>query len=102
MWTPATTSPRSSISATARWDVWRYIEREGIELPGLYYAHEREVYERDGMWRAVGEVSMPLPHEEVITKLVRYRTVGDMSCTGAVLSDARTVADVVVEVAAST
>jgi sulfate adenylyltransferase subunit 2 len=90
------------ISNWTELDVWRYIEREGIELPGLYYAHEREVYERDGMWRAVGEVSMPKPHEEVITKLVRYRTVGDMSCTGAVVSDARTVADVVVEVAAST
>ncbi|GAA5192965.1 sulfate adenylyltransferase subunit CysD [Arthrobacter gyeryongensis] len=90
------------ISNWTELDVWRYIEREGIELPVLYYAHEREVYERDGMWRAVGEVSMPKPHEEVTTKLVRYRTVGDMSCTGAVLSDARTVADVVVEVAAST
>ena len=83
-------------------DIWRYIEREDIPLAPLYYAHEREVFARDGMWRAVGEVSQPLPHEDVITKLVRYRTVGDMSCTGAVESDARTVADVVVEVAAST
>jgi sulfate adenylyltransferase subunit 2 len=54
------------------------------------------------MWRAVGEVSQPLPHEEVITKTVRYRTVGDMSCTGAVESAAATVRDVVIEVAAST
>ncbi|MCA4133001.1 sulfate adenylyltransferase subunit CysD [Arthrobacter sp. M4] len=90
------------ISNWTELDVWRYIEREGIELPSLYYAHEREVFQRDGMWRAVGEVSQPKPHEDVITKLVRYRTVGDMSCTGAVESDARTVADVVVEVAAST
>jgi sulfate adenylyltransferase subunit 2 len=90
------------ISNWTELDIWRYIERENIELPSLYYAHEREVFARDGMWRAVGEVSEPLPHEEVITKLVRYRTVGDMSCTGAVESDARTVADVVVEVAAST
>ncbi|WP_311214673.1 MULTISPECIES: sulfate adenylyltransferase subunit CysD [unclassified Arthrobacter] len=90
------------ISNWTELDIWRYIERENIELPGLYYAHEREVFARDGMWRAVGEVSQPLPHEDVITKLVRYRTVGDMSCTGAVESDARTVADVVVEVAAST
>lgn len=90
------------ISNWTELDIWRYIERENIELPSLYYAHEREVFARDGMWRAVGEVSQPLPHEEVITKTVRYRTVGDMSCTGAVESDAFTVADVVVEVAAST
>ena len=83
-------------------DVWRYIEREGIELPELYYAHDRDVYLRDGMWLAVGPVSMPRDGEEVVTKQVRYRTVGDMSCTGAVLSNATDVHDVVVEVAATT
>ena len=82
-------------------DVWRYIEAEGIELPDLYYAHDREVFERDGMWLAVGEVSEPRDGEEVTTLRVRYRTVGDMSCTGAVVSDARTVADVIAEVAAT-
>ena len=82
-------------------DVWRYIEAEGIELPDLYYAHDREVFERDGMWLAVGEVSEPRDGEEVTTLQVRYRTVGDMSCTGAVVSDARTVADVIAEVAAT-
>ncbi|MDQ0768120.1 sulfate adenylyltransferase small subunit [Pseudarthrobacter defluvii] len=90
------------ISNWTELDIWRYIERENIELPGLYYAHEREVFARDGMWRAVGEVSQPRDGEDVITKTVRYRTVGDMSCTGAVESNAFTVADVVVEVAAST
>jgi sulfate adenylyltransferase subunit 2 len=90
------------ISNWTELDVWRYIERENIELPGLYYAHDREVFARDGMWRAVGEVSQPRDHEEVITKTVRYRTVGDMSCTGAVESAAATVRDVVIEVAAST
>ena len=90
------------ISNWTELDVWRYIERENIELPGLYYAHEREVFARDGMWRAVGEVSQPREDEQVITKTVRYRTVGDMSCTGAVESAAATVRDVVVEVAAST
>ena len=90
------------ISNWTELDVWRYIERENIELPGLYYAHERQVFARDGMWRAVGEVSQPREHEEVITKTVRYRTVGDMSCTGAVESAAATVRDVVIEVAAST
>jgi sulfate adenylyltransferase subunit 2 len=83
-------------------DVWRYIEREGIELPALYYAHDREVFERDGMLLAVGPVSQPRAGETVSTRRVRYRTVGDMSCTGAVESDAASVADVVTEVAAST
>ena len=90
------------ISNWTELDVWRYIAREGIELPPIYYAHEREVFRRDGMWRAVGEHSRPAENEEVTTRTVRYRTVGDMSCTGAVLSEAATVEDVVLEVAAST
>ena len=90
------------ISNWTELDVWRYIAREGIELPAIYYAHEREVFRRDGMWRAVGEHSRPAEGEEVTTRTVRYRTVGDMSCTGAVLSEAATVEDVVLEVAAST
>ncbi|WP_296632311.1 sulfate adenylyltransferase subunit CysD [Rhodoluna sp.] len=90
------------ISNWTELDIWRYIEREGIELPPLYYAHEREVYSRDGMWRAVGPVSMPTATEVVEKRLVRYRTVGDMSCTGAVESPARSISDVVLEVAAST
>ncbi|WP_249336193.1 sulfate adenylyltransferase subunit CysD [Sinomonas gamaensis] len=90
------------ISNWTELDIWRYIEREGIELPSIYYAHDREVFQRDGMWRAVGEVSLPREGEDVVVRTVRYRTVGDMSCTGAVLSDAFTVADVVREVAAST
>ena len=90
------------ISNWTELDIWRYIEREGIELPPLYYAHEREVYQRDGMWRAVGPVSEPTADDVVETRLVRYRTVGDMSCTGAVESPARTISDVVIEVAAST
>ncbi|MDQ0258906.1 sulfate adenylyltransferase subunit CysD [Sinomonas atrocyanea] len=90
------------ISNWTELDIWRYIEREGIELPSIYYAHERDVFVRDGMWRAVGEVSPPREGEDVVVRTVRYRTVGDMSCTGAVLSDAYTVADVVREVAAST
>jgi len=81
-------------------DVWRYIEAENIPLPDLYYAHNREVFRRDGMWIAVGEVTSPRPSEVVETRRVRYRTVGDMSCTGAVESDAASVADVIAEVAA--
>lgn len=85
-------------------DVWRYIEREGIALPGLYYAHEREVFDRDGMLLAVGPYSQPRTDAEaasVRALTVRYRTVGDMSCTGAVESGAATVADVITEVAAT-
>ena len=83
-------------------DVWRYVEREGIDLPALYYTHEREVYARDGMLLAVGPWSRPRADETVTRRRVRYRTVGDMSCTGAVESEAVSVADVVAEVAAST
>ncbi|TDW31206.1 sulfate adenylyltransferase subunit CysD [Cryobacterium psychrophilum] len=90
------------ISNWTELNVWRYIERENIALPPLYYAHERDVYRRDGMWRAVGPVSEPRPTETVERRTVRYRTVGDMSCTGAVDSDATHVNDVVREVAVST
>ena len=83
-------------------DVWSYIEREHIELPALYYAHEREVFERDGMLLAVGPYSLPRASERVEVRTVRYRTVGDMSCTGAVESPAATASDVVAEVAIST
>ena len=83
-------------------DVWRYIEREDIALPGLYYAHEREVFLRDGMWLAAGGVNRLRDGEQVVTRTVRYRTVGDMSCTGAVESTAATNHDIVLEVAAST
>ena len=68
-------------------DVWNYIEREGIELPSIYYAHERDVFERDGMLLAVGPYSQPRAGEVVERRVVRYRTVGDMSCTGAVAVD---------------
>lgn len=82
-------------------DIWRYIAREKIELPPLYYAHQRDVFERDGMLLAVGEFSQPRDGEVVQTRRVRYRTVGDMSCTGAVESDATGVEDVLVEIAAT-
>ena len=82
-------------------DVWRYIEREDIELPSIYYTHEREVFLRDGMWIAPGEWGGPKPSETLETRTVRYRTVGDMSCTGAVESYASTVPEVIAEVAAS-
>ena len=82
-------------------DVWQYIGHEKIELPPLYYAHEREVFERDGMLLSVGEFAQPKDGETVENRTVRYRTVGDMSCTGAVESPAVTVEDVIAEVAAT-
>ncbi len=80
-------------------DVWRYIAREGIEVPEIYYAHEREVFVRDGMLLGVTPHSLPREGEVVSTRTVRYRTVGDASCTGAVPSSASTPEEVVDEVA---
>ncbi|MER7703784.1 sulfate adenylyltransferase subunit CysD [Kitasatospora sp. NPDC097605] len=82
-------------------DVWQYIEREGIELPEIYYAHERDVFARSGMWLTAGEWGGPKEDEPVERRLIRYRTVGDMSCTGAVDSDATTIQAVIAEIAAS-
>ncbi|MEV3993032.1 sulfate adenylyltransferase subunit CysD [Streptomyces sp. NPDC049837] len=82
-------------------DVWQYIQRERIDLPAIYYAHHREVFARGGMWLAPGEWGGPRAGERLETRLVRYRTVGDMSCTGAVESTARTVESVIAEITAS-
>ncbi|MEU9097611.1 sulfate adenylyltransferase subunit CysD [Streptomyces sp. NPDC048361] len=82
-------------------DVWQYIAREDIDLPQIYFAHEREVFKRSGMWLTAGEWGGPKADESVETRLVRYRTVGDMSCTGAVDSDATTLDAVITEIAAS-
>lgn len=82
-------------------DVWRYIEREQIELPAIYYSHQREVFLRDGMWLAPGGWGGPRANETLEVRTVRYRTVGDMSCTGAVESTASTIPEVIAEVGAS-
>ena len=82
-------------------DVWEYIGTRDIQLPPIYFAHEREVFQRDGMWLTAGEWGGPRDSETVQVKRVRYRTVGDMSCTGAVLSNAATVDEVIAEIAAS-
>ncbi|MFJ2787265.1 MULTISPECIES: sulfate adenylyltransferase subunit CysD [unclassified Streptomyces] len=82
-------------------DVWQYIAREDIELPEIYFAHEREVFRRSGMWLPVGDWGDPRGGETVEKRLVRYRTVGDMSCTGAVDSEAVTLDQVIAEIAAS-
>jgi sulfate adenylyltransferase subunit 2 len=82
-------------------DVWQYIEAESIPLPSIYFAHEREVFLRDGMVMAVTEFSQPRAGDEVFTATVRYRTVGDATLTAAVHSGADTVAKIVDEVAAT-
>ncbi|MEV1026455.1 sulfate adenylyltransferase subunit CysD [Streptomyces sp. NPDC050264] len=82
-------------------DVWQYIAREHIELPSIYYAHKRSVFSRGGMWLTAGEWGGPTEHETPQWRLVRYRTVGDMSCTGAVESDAASDTDIIAEIAAS-
>jgi sulfate adenylyltransferase subunit 2 len=80
-------------------DIWRYIEREQIGVPSIYFSHEREVFERDGMLMAMSEYMRLLPNERPFRVAVRYRTVGDMTCTAAVRSDAADIATVVHEIA---
>jgi sulfate adenylyltransferase subunit 2 len=80
-------------------DIWQYVEHEGIALPPIYFAHDREVFERNGMLFGVHPVCRPKAGEEITVRRVRYRTVGDASLTAAVLSDADTVAKVIDEVA---
>jgi sulfate adenylyltransferase subunit 2 len=81
-------------------DVWEYVRAEGLELPSIYFAHEREVFARDGMLYAVSPF-VPLNGDTPFTASVRYRTVGDMTCTGAVRSSAATLDEVVAEIAAT-
>jgi sulfate adenylyltransferase subunit 2 len=83
-------------------DVWQYIETEDLEVPSIYFAHEREVFRRDGMLYAVSPHVQFIDGEEPFVESVRYRTVGDMSCTGAVASTANALQDVVAEIAATT
>ncbi len=82
-------------------DIWRYITRENVALASIYYAHQRQVYRRDGMWMTPGSWGGPLGSEVLETRSVRYRTVGDGSTTGAVLSDAADNKAILAEVAAS-
>src|ERR1700733_14046447 len=82
-------------------DIWDYIERENLEIPSIYYAHERLVFERDGILLADNEFLTRTEDEQPFTATVRYRTVGDMTITGAVVSSAATVAEVITEVAAT-
>jgi sulfate adenylyltransferase subunit 2 len=80
-------------------DVWQYIEREEMELPSIYFAHERDVVLRDNMWLAVGPFVEPRAGENIERRSVRFRTVGDANLTGAVLSSAATLSEVIDEIA---
>jgi sulfate adenylyltransferase subunit 2 len=82
-------------------DIWHYIEREGLEIPSIYFAHNRTVFERDGILLADSEYVTRGEDEQLFDTRVRYRTVGDMTCTGAVESTAATVAEVIAEIAAT-
>jgi sulfate adenylyltransferase subunit 2 len=89
------------ISNWTELDVWQYLRRENLEIPSIYYSHTREVFERDGMLLSTAPFMQLLPGEEPRKMVVRYRTVGDMSCTGAVESDADTIDKIIDEVASS-
>jgi len=90
-------------------DIWQYIELEQIELPSLYFAHHRDVINRDGVWLAISDSSTslsagvvrPSPGENVENRLIRFRTIGDMTCTGAVESPANSIRDIIAEIASA-
>jgi len=89
------------ISNWTELDVWMYVKRERLELPSIYFSHRRQVFQRDGMLYAAADFLQRLPSETLFEETVRFRTVGDMSCTGAVRSTASTIDEVIAEVAAS-
>ena len=82
-------------------DIWQYIHQEEVEIPTLYFSHQRDVVNREGVLLAISEVVNPLPNEIVENKIVRFRTIGDMTCTGAVESQAANLEDIIEEVASA-
>jgi sulfate adenylyltransferase subunit 2 len=80
-------------------DIWHYLRQEGVELPSIYFAHQRRVFQRDGMWMTESPLNPCREGEEVVEKQVRYRTVGDLTLTGAVESDADTLDKIIDEIA---
>ncbi|HET9653270.1 MAG TPA: sulfate adenylyltransferase subunit CysD [Usitatibacter sp.] len=83
-------------------DIWQYIAREGLAVPSIYFAHDREVVERNGLLVPVTPLTPPRPGEAVVTRRVRFRTVGDITCTCPVASEADTVERIIAETAAAT
>ncbi|MEY3258978.1 MAG: hypothetical protein RI954_1004 [Actinomycetota bacterium] len=80
-------------------DIWTFIAEHDVKLPSIYYAHRRPVFRRDNMWMAVTEFLQPEPGEDVVEQMVRFRTVGDATCTAAIESSAGSVADIIAETA---
>ena len=89
------------ISNWTELDVWEYIKQENLELPSIYFAHQRDIYQRDGQWMPTCAFHT-IEKEKIENKSVRFRTVGDMSCTAAVLSNATTVEEIITEIKSST
>ncbi len=89
------------ISNWTELDVWQYIAYEEIPLPNLYFSHTRQIIDRGGILLAASDVVPPLPGEQPANRIVRFRTIGDMTCTGAVESAASTIDDIIEEVAAA-
>ncbi len=87
------------ISDWTELDVWQYIEREKMEIPNIYFSHQRDVFFRDGQWLSTGPYMSPKSNETVENRTVRFRTIGDMVCTGAIESTATSVADIIDEIA---
>ncbi len=82
-------------------DVWQYIAAEDVKIPSLYFSHQREVFERDGVYLAKSEYIQNFDHETSESKTVRFRTIGDVTCTGAVLSNASSLEEIIQEVASA-
>ncbi len=89
------------ISNWTEMDVWQYIYQENIELPSLYFTHERRCFLRDGQWLAAEPCMTLKPTEEVVTRRVRCRTIGDITCTGLTISEAHNLEDIIAEIAAT-
>ena len=90
------------ISNWTELDVWNYIKKEEIPLPALYFSHERKCYKRDGVWYAYADYVQLKKGEKVEKKKVRFRSIGDVTCTGACESEANTIDDIIAEVASAT
>ena len=89
------------ISNWTEMDVWQYIEREKLELPSIYFAHNRDIVKRSGAIVPITEVTPPMPGEKIETLTVRFRTVGDITCTAPVLSEADTIEKIIMETAST-
>jgi len=89
------------ISNWTEMDIWQYIAQEEIEIPSIYFSHQRKVFNRRGVWLADTDFVNRMPDEEIVEKTVRFRTIGDATCTGAVLSTAASLEEIIQEVASA-